>query len=141
MTDQAFILPPELEARKRIAGNIHRYLMAALPGVRLRVVVSPVKKKRSQDQNRYLWGVVYPTILQHSELQGWSAEDLHEFFLGEFYGWDVIEGFGAKRKRPIRRSSKMSTTEFSDYVARIQVFMAGLGVYVPDPNEGDQQDA
>ena len=83
---QTFILPPELADRERIAGNLHAFLLKALPGKRLMVTVAPAKKHRSQEQNRYLWGVVYPAILNSGHLQGWSAEDLHEYLLGEIYG-------------------------------------------------------
>jgi hypothetical protein len=96
-----------------------------------RVVVEPWKPRRSEQQNRYLWGLVYPAFLKH--LDGWDAEDLHEYFLGECYGWDTIEGFGKKRMKPIRRSSRMSKQEFSDYVAFVQRKGAEMGVYIEDP--------
>jgi hypothetical protein len=76
---------------------------------------------------------VYPKILQH--LEGWDAEDVHEFCLGEWSGWEVMEGFGRKRLRPIKRSSKLSTVEFMDFVAHIQRTMAERGIDIPDPNE------
>jgi hypothetical protein len=101
----------------------------------------PVKDKRprrSDEQNRYLWSAVYGTILKH--LPGWSANDVHEYFLGEHFGWETLEGLGRKRLKPIRRSSRLSTTEFSDYVAFIQRTMAEKGVYVPDPGEVIEQD-
>lgn len=90
-------------------------------------------RRRSHEQNRYLWGCVYVTILQH--MPGWDAEDLHEYFLGEWSGWEVLEGFGRKRLRPIRRSSKLKTTEFMNFIEFIQRRMAEHGVYIPDPNE------
>jgi hypothetical protein len=102
-----------------------------------RVVVEPWKARRSEQQNRYLWGIVYPAVLEGGgeSLRGWTAEDLHEFFLGEHFGWEVVEGFGKRRQRPIRRSARLSKTEFSEYVAAIQVKAAQLGIYIPDPEE------
>lgn len=135
MASQTFILPPDTADRDRIADNLRAFVMQALPGKQLKVTVAEAKKRRSDDQNRYLWGVVYPTILQSGQLAGWSAEDVHEYMLGEIYGWETLAGFGRKRLRPIRRSSGMSTTEFSEYVAQIQQRMAELGIYVPDPGE------
>lgn len=96
----------------------------------------PVKDKRprrSDEQNKYLWGVVYATVLKH--LEGWTADDVHQFFLGEHFGWETLEGFGRKRLKPIRRSSRLSTVEFSEYVSSIQRIMAEKGVYIPDPGE------
>lgn len=89
--------------------------------------------RRSLSQNRYLWGVCYPTILAGGDLEGWTAADLHEYFLGEHFGWDVLEGFGKKRMRPIHRSSTLSKTEFVDYVAFVQQKAAEFGIFIPDP--------
>lgn len=105
-----------------------------------KIEVSESKPKRSEQQNRYLWGVVYETILKGGgeALQGWEAEDLHEYFLGECFGWETLEGFDRKRIKPIKRSSKLNKMEFSDFVAFIQRKAAELGVYIPDPGESVQ---
>jgi hypothetical protein len=131
--NQTIILP-----RMCASGTAERAckVIQALPSDRAwRIEIAEHKRKRSDDQNRYLWGAVYPSILNAGaeQLRGWTAEDLHEFFLGEIYGWEVIEGFGRKRMKPVRRSSKMNTAEFAEYVSRIQQRMAELGIYVPDP--------
>jgi hypothetical protein len=89
---------------------------------------------RSVQQNRYLWGVVYPTILgELHDMEGWRNEDLHEYMLGECFGWETLEGFGRKRIRPINRSSNLTKPEFVDYVAFIQQKMAEIGIEIPDP--------
>lgn len=98
-----------------------------------KIEISENRRTRSNDQNAYLWGVCYPAIVKH--LDGWTADDVHDYLLGEHFGWETVEGFGRKRMRPLRRSSRLSTTEFSDYVAFIQRRMAEHGIYVPDPNE------
>jgi hypothetical protein len=101
-----------------------------------RVVVEPYKAKRSDSQNRYLWGVVYPTILKAGNLDGWHAEDLHEYFLGEHFGWETLDGMGRKRVKPLKRSARLSKQEFSEYVAFIQQRAAEMAIFIPDP-EGD----
>jgi len=133
--NQAFLLPPECADRERQVNSVREFLMRALPGQRLKVTVEVAKKKRSDEQNRYLWGAVYPTIIREAQLQGWSAEDLHEYLLGEIFGWERMEGFGRTRMRPVRRSSGMSTVDFAHFIAEIQRRMAEKGIYVPDPNE------
>jgi len=69
----------------------------------------------------------YPAILEGGgeALAGWEAADLHEFFLGEHFGWETLEGLGRKRLRPLRRSAKLSTLEFSDFVG---LFRSSCGV-------------
>lgn len=130
MKEQTFILPRAVERNlTRLVG-----FLSALPRDRQwKITVAEFKRTRSHEQNAYLWGVVYATVLQH--LPGWDAEDLHEYFLGEHYGWETLEGLGRKRLKPIRRSSKLTTIEFADHVAFIQRAMAEKGIYVPDPNE------
>lgn len=98
------------------------------------IEVKRLQRKRSDAQNRYLWGVCYPAIMEH--LKGWDANDVHEYCLGECFGWESLEGLGRKRLRPIRRSSKLSVTEFMDYVDWIQRDMATRGIFVPDPARG-----
>jgi len=124
-------------------GKILRFAHQLGTDKRWRVTFEPYVKTRSSSQNAYLWGVVYPTILRalgDSDLAGWTADDLHDFFLGEHFGWERVNGFGKTKQRPIRRSSKLSTLEFNEYVAFIQRFMAERGVYVPDPNEPMEND-
>jgi hypothetical protein len=109
------------------------FLSSLAKGKAWKVEISEYRRTRSNDQNAYLFGVVYPTILKH--LPGWDSADVHDYFLGEHFGWETLEGLGRKRLRPIRRSSKLTTVEFSDFVGFIQRTMAERGVYVPDPGE------
>lgn len=101
------------------------------------IEVKEYKLRRSEQQNRYLWGVCYATIIRKGgeALAGWTADDLHDYFLGEHFGWETLEGFGRKRIRPLRRSSKLNKQEFSDYIEFIHRKAAELCVYIPDPDE------
>jgi hypothetical protein len=128
MREQTVIIP-----KGGVLTRIVSLLSALAADTPLKVTIAEYKRTRSTEQNAYLWSCVYPTILQH--LPGWDTNDLHEYFLGEWSGWQTLEGFGRKRLRPVRRSSKLSTTEFMDYIAFIQRTMAERGIYVPDPNE------
>jgi len=100
------------------------------------VTIEAFKPKRSDQQNAFLWGVVYPSILEGGgeALRGWSTADLHEYFLIQAFGSEVIEGFGRKRHKPIRRSSKLTKQEFSDYLALIEAKCAELGIHIPEPS-------
>ena len=130
MTTQTFRLPKT--GRERIADNLHAFVMSALPGKELRVEVGEYRKRRSQDQNAALWGVAYKTL---SDATGNDPDDLHTFFLGEWAGWEVVDVMGQKRRVPKRRSSKLTTVEFTEFYAFIQQRSAEtVGVYVPDPD-------
>lgn len=126
---QQFILTKGERSLTRIVA-----FLSALSNTRAwKLEITEHRAKRSDEQNRYLWGIVYRTICDH--LPGWDANDIHEYCLGECYGWETLEGFGRKRLRPIRRSAKLSKMEFCDYIAFIQRRMAEHGIYIPDPGE------
>lgn len=119
--------------RAAAIGRIAAFLTALSRSHAWTVEVKQLARRRSDPQNRYLWGVCYPAITKH--LPGWTSDDVHEFCLGECFGWERLEGLNRARLKPVKRSSKLSVTEFMDYVAWIQHRMAENGIYVPDPNE------
>lgn len=97
----------------------------------LEITVQAWKPKRSEQQNRYLWGVVYATI---SQATGQEPDDWHEYFLGEFFGWEEHELFGRKRLKPRERSSKQIKARFSEYIEFIISRAAKFDIIVPPPN-------
>lgn len=126
-----YVLPREM-SRTRIIERIATVL-ASLPADKAwRVEVHEHRPKRSDQQNRYLWGCVYKTVTD--ALDGWESEDVHQYCLGEYFGWETIDGLGKKRLRPIRRSSRLNKREFADYIAWIQRRMAEHGILIPDPD-------
>lgn len=136
---QTFILPRANRGdRERAVGRVARFLAALGDGDAWKVEVTKSRKRRSLQANAYLWGVCYPTFIAGGgeALRGWTADDLHEYFLGEVFGWERLEGLGRTRLRPLKRSSRMNTTEFAEFVDAIQRRAAELGIYIPSPNEG-----
>lgn len=136
MTPGSIILPklvPREGAVSRIA-----MILGGLPlDHAWRVEIKEHKPLRSTQQNRFLFGVVYETILKEGgeAMGGWTRDDLHEFFLIDHFGSEVSELFGKKRLKPLRRSSQLNKQEFTDLIAHIQHFMAERGVYIPEPEE------
>jgi hypothetical protein len=105
------------------------------PAISWQVSIEAFKPKRTDQQNAFLWGVVYPSILEGGgeALRGWTKQDLHEYFLIETFGSEIIEGFGRKRHKPLKRSSKMTKQEFRDYISVIEVRCAEMGIHIPEP--------
>lgn len=101
------------------------------------VTVEVWKKPRTQPQNNFLWGVAYPAILEGGGemLKGWSRDDIHEYMVGEFGGWEMLEGFGRKRMRPVMRSSQMTKQQFRDYLDWLSAKCADMGIVIPAPYE------
>jgi hypothetical protein len=134
---KTFILPRVLPRDIAIC-NIVEHLEDLSIEQGWRVEIVEHKARRSDQQNRYLWGVVYPAIM--ARLDGWEADDVHEYCLGEWSGWETVVGLGKKRLRPIRRSSKLSKLEFMEYVEFIQRRMAEHGIDIPDPDPDMRQE-
>jgi hypothetical protein len=134
VSGQSFVLPSTLP-RERAIERIATVLKKLTLDRAWRISIVEHKPKRSDNQNRYLWGVIYKTILDAAHLQGWDAEDLHEYLLGEWGGWEVLEGFDRKRMKPLRRSSSLTRDEFGEFIAFIQRKMAEQGIYIPDANK------
>jgi len=125
LTAQTFILPT---GKAALLAFLDKLPMAR----KWRVTVELWVKRRSDQQNRYLWGVAYKTL---QDATGQEAEDWHDYMLGEHFGWEESELFGKRKLRPRGRSSTLSTTEFMDFVEFIQRRAAENGIYIPDPNE------
>ena len=106
-----------------------------LPSKPFAVTVEVWKKPRTNQQNAYLWGVVYPAIMEGGgeTLGGFTRDDVHEWLLGECFGWETLEGFGRKRMRPLKRSSALNKQEFSDYLTFIDTKCAEFGIVIPQP--------
>ena len=127
---QTFVLHKDA-TRERVLGNLVRFVQSLPDSKAWKVEIAQYARRRSDEQNRYLWGVVYPAFEQ--ALEGWDKEDIHEFLLGEKFGWTRLEGMGRPKVKPLKRSSKLTKAEFADYVDFCQRKGAEHGIYVPDP--------
>jgi len=143
MIAQSFVLP-EIN-RDRIADNLRAFVLAAVPGKRIRVTVEQYRKRRSDEQNAYLFGVAYKALC---DATGYDVADVHEFLLGEHFGWtdkrvpksrkfpDGIE------RVPVRSTTRdasgkrsvLTTMEFAEYVDHVQRFAAQHGIFIADPD-------
>lgn len=100
------------------------------------VEIKQYRRNRSSEQNRFLWGVVYRTIIDNTPGPKLDPDHLHEYWLGECFGWDVTDVLGWSKRAPMKRSSKLSTTEFIEFHEFIQRRCAETrGLYIPDPGE------
>jgi hypothetical protein len=112
--------------------------VARMDGTRLVLTLKEQKRRRSLNQNAYLWGVVYPPIVAMFRDAGNSvdADDVHSY-LKEHVGklkqvfvtadGEVLTGSGS--------TAKLSTMEMEGYLERVRAWAAEHGVAVPLPNE------
>lgn len=106
---------------------------------------SEIKSERSLRQNRYLFGVAYAQLSEHT---GYEKDDLHTYLLGKHFGVKLKRVPKSKYNReglvevPVRttttdengRRSVMGKMDFAEYVGYVQRFAAGVGVVIPDPD-------
>jgi len=120
---------------EQLANAAIRMVQGLSPDKTWAIEVTEWKKPRTNQQNAFLWGVAYPAILEGGgeALHGWTRDDLHEYFLGECFGWETLEGFGRKRMRPFKRSSKLTKQEFSEYLLFLETRCAQMGIVIPEP--------
>jgi hypothetical protein len=108
----------------------------------LDVECSPHKATRSSEQNRLLFGVVYPPI---ADAMGYEVADIHEYMLGEHFGWVEVK-VPKKRgnaegieSRPFRttttnengKRSVLKKDEFSRFLETVERIAAKAGVFIP----------
>lgn len=74
--------------------------------------------KRSDAQNRYLWGVYYPLL---SEDLGYTIHELHTLFKGMFLTEDIKEVMG-KKVRLTKSTAELNKSEFSEYIMEIEAY-------------------
>jgi hypothetical protein len=94
------------------------------------VTVRKPKKTRSNQQNRYYWGVVVAIL---SDAFGYTLDEMHDALL-------ILHSREHQDGRPdtLKRSSKMSTSEFEDYVERVRQWaVLEYQIQIPTPNEVD----
>ena len=95
---------------------------------------APYKKKRSLEQNAYLWSGVYPAIKKHiQESTGdiFTSEEIHESMMAKFI--DAKPKIVLEEIVLVRSTKRMSTVEFIEYVGQIQMYWADNGLVIPDP--------
>jgi hypothetical protein len=122
--------------QEQLANAAIRMVQGLSPDKTWAIEITEWRKPRTNQQNAFLWGVAYPAVLEGGgeALRGWTRDDLHEYFLGECFGWETIEGFGRKRMRPLKRSSALTKQEFTDYLTFLETRCADMGIVIPEPS-------
>ena len=150
MSGQQFRLVNE-----QVRGNAMRAVQAAaIDGDAILVVrIEPEEKKRTQRQNKYLWGVVYKYLVDNDPgyfcneeterlLKGRGIamnEIVHEFCKAQFLP-PVDLGIGGGM-RITKSTAKLNRQEFNDYVENIRRWAANeLQVFIPDPYAAGYED-
>lgn len=135
---KSFVIDPD--KREKGAEAVRTFLLAMRPGKRVLVEICEYRKKRSNEQNRYLNGVAYKLL---GDSTGYERDDISEYLCGTYFGWKDKRVPGKRIVQvPVRTTSTneegsyapLTTLEFAEYVAFVQRFGAEHGINIPDPD-------
>lgn len=103
------------------------------------LTIAKVKKKRSNNQNAYYWGLLIPLTQNAIKTEWgeiWSKEKTHEFYKLHFnYVEKVNENTSEVIKIP-KSTTDNTTTQQEEYHAQIREFLKDwFNVTAPLPNE------
>lgn len=108
------------------------------------VEIKAHQNTRSGAQNRTLFGLIYPQLMEFMGLSGErDKEELHEYFCGEYFGWHDKQIMGKIIHRPKRttttneegRKSTLDKLEFSQFVDWIIQRASEYGCVIEMPSE------
>ena len=103
------------------------------------ITITPNRKTRSNQQNAYLWGIVYPSVLFGLQDAGWeitNEEQVHEYCKQAFAAREVINKDTGEVISLPNSTARMQTAEFNVYVDKIKAFaLEYLNITIPEPNE------
>ena len=90
-----------------------------------------VYKGRSNNQNRYYWGVVLSVLSQHT---GHTQDELHEILKYKF-NRQFVE-LGGKHYPVGGSTTELETIQFEEYLEKVRLWaVTELGCEIPLPNE------
>jgi len=116
-----------------IPDNIVRYKqrLLELEGKQVNMSLVRYRDNRSNNQNKYYWGVIIPMIANHCGYMRDDYESLSDVLKRKF--------LGTKGKLEIAVSSaSLNTKEFEEYMSNVRNWASiELSLYLPLPNECD----
>ena len=89
--------------------------------------IIPLKKDRTSQQNRYLWGVVYKTLADYT---GYDSEYIHQQLWSMF-----LVDYETYKNPYIRSTASLNRQEFTEYVDKIILRASEYGVHIPTAEE------
>ena len=113
----------------------------AFNGMRIQIEIQKAKKGRSNEQNAYLWAIVYPCALQgflDAGNYGLTTDDVHDFFKSRFLSnaKEIIIPKSGEAVKGSNTTRTLTTTEMMGYIENIAAFCAEfLNTIIPEPND------
>ena len=109
-----------------------------LPDGTYGVELTRLRNPRTSMQNRYLWAVVYPHVLQGLRDAGWDdftgTEEVHEYMKARFGATKAVNKNTGEIVEFPSSTAKMDTGQMSAYIDKVRDFAQEyLNTYIPEP--------
>jgi len=114
---------------KLIGQDRFKEYLYTLNGQEVEVTVAKKGRKRSERQNKYLWGVVYKLL---SDYFGYTTDEMHELMKQKFAPKKEVKMGNEIMLIPCS-TTELLTTNFNDYLELIKQFGAENNIIIPDP--------
>ena len=130
----------DIKLPKRLRAEVS----ALYAGCEIEAIFRKKKRTRSNEQNRYYWGVVLPVVTDGfaelgnpvSSSNPADLEAIHEFLKRRFLKPDTLHDVNGEVHELRYTTTTLSKSEMMDYFAQIGQFAAEyLGKVIPEPNE------
>lgn len=118
----------KVQMSEAVRALMHKHLLS-LAGQDIALSAKRWKDKRSNQANRYYFGVVVPLL---SDATGYERDEMHELLAMKFLRIQDDPITGSPRRT---RTPETDSKAFAEYVDRCIRFASELGVYVPAPGE------
>ena len=105
-------------------------------GERFRILIEKLYSKRSNQQNRYYWGVILPILLNEINEQGndETKDTLHELLISMFAEKKQMHNSNGEIIERPQRTKEMNKSQFSDYSNEVVNWASSFwGCYIPEP--------
>lgn len=116
---------------KLISRDRFKEYLYTLNGQEVEVTVAKKGRKRSERQNKYLWGVVYKLL---SDYFGYTSEEMHELMKQKFAPKKEVK-IGNEMTLIPCSTTELLTTNFNEYLELIKQFGAENNIIIPDPEK------
>lgn len=118
--------------------NIYAFFRATTDGSYM-LTITKLQRGRTLNQNDWLWGCVYPVLLDGLLDAGWeftSVEQVHEFFKKQIAQEQVVNYDTGEIVEIPRSTATMDTQQFSAYIEKLREYARDfLNVEIPEPDK------
>lgn len=119
--------------------NLNQWFWNA-PDGHYRVEIKRVRRKRTLEQNGWLFGCIYPMLLKALNDAGWdditTVEQVHEYFKSLLWKQRIVNRHTGEIVEIPYSTTEMDTVQFSTYCEKLRDYgREYLGIEIPDPDK------